>query len=246
MGVTKEQQLAFIEKAAPAAQNGFRTLGKVLPSVAIGMACVECRWGKAGSVKWHSYLGQKVGTGKTATKYWRGKFFRAKTQEEYTVGVHTTITDAFRAYESIEQCFLNYYELLNSKLYARVQAGADYKTQMQQIKAVGYMTSSTEVNSVITIIENHGLTKYDIGEGKVVCVKETNPYKRTATLIRKGDRGDSVRWVQYALKMWGAAIVVDGIFGPKTDAAVRTYQAANGLKVDGIVGPKTIGKMEGK
>lgn len=158
---TREQQIKFITEAIPCAQAAYAIYGKVLPSVAVGMACVECGYGTAGSVRWHSYLGQKVGTGKTATKEWGGKFFTSKTKEEYTIGTHTTINAAFRAYDNMAQCFRNYYELLNTGLYARVQAGVDYKTQMAQIKLCGYMTSSTEVNSVISIIEKFGLTQYD-------------------------------------------------------------------------------------
>jgi peptidoglycan hydrolase-like protein with peptidoglycan-binding domain len=36
-----------------------------------------------------------------------------------------------------------------------------------------------------------------------------------------------------------AQLVVDGIFGPRTAATVRTFQQMNGLAVDGIVGPQT-------
>ena len=41
----------------------------------------------------------------------------------------------------------------------------------------------------------------------------------------------------------GAGLTVDGIFGVKTDGAVRAYQKANALEVDGIVGPKTWGAL---
>ncbi len=34
-------------------------------------------------------------------------------------------------------------------------------------------------------------------------------------------------------------LVVDGILGPKTSAAVRAFQQKAGLKVDGIIGPQT-------
>jgi cell wall-associated NlpC family hydrolase len=59
-------------------------------------------------------------------------------------------------------------------------------------------------------------------------------------LLRKGTRGEDVRWVQRRLQVHdfdpGPA---DGVFGPRTDAAVRAFQRAKGLAPDGIVGPHT-------
>jgi len=49
----------------------------------------------------------------------------------------------------------------------------------------------------------------------------------------------TVRSLQYLLNAHGAHLVVDGVFGARTDAAVRTFQRAHGLVIDGIVGPRT-------
>lgn len=168
MGYTTAQAKAFIKEIAPSAQKAYKELGKVLPSVCIGMAMVESGAGTSKIMrKYNAFLGHKVGSGKTAKKYWNGKFFVARTKEEYTIGTHTVIKDAFRAFDSIEQCVFNFYELLNTSLYKRVLSGVDYKTQMSQIKACGYMTSSTEVNSVISLIDKYDLTKYDTGVAPV-------------------------------------------------------------------------------
>ena len=95
------------------------------------------------------------------------------------------------------------------------------------------MTSSTEVNSVITIIEKYNLTKYDVFE---------NPYTLSADILKKGDRGDSVKWLQFQLNMNGANLVVDGIFGVKTEAAVISYKESKGLL--GIAGSETINSIK--
>lgn len=61
--------------------------------------------------------------------------------------------------------------------------------------------------------------------------------------LRLGARGDDVRTLQRLLSPFEAAeqrvLVVDGIFGPRTDTAVRRFQEVEGLLVDGIVGPRT-------
>lgn len=61
--------------------------------------------------------------------------------------------------------------------------------------------------------------------------------------LRKGARGALVRRLQEALAAHGVAIEADGVFGPKTDAAVRKFQSNEGLTVDGIAGPKTWARL---
>jgi len=227
----------FIERIAPCAQYAFKTLGKVKPSVCIAMACVESGYGTAGSTKYHSYLGHKVGTGKTATKYWNGTFVNLKTQEEYTVGVHTTIVDAFRTYENMQQCVLNFYELLNTGLYSRVKADADYITQMKQIKAVGYMTSSTEVNTVLSIIQKYNLTKYDFNSG-------TPTYPVPTRTLKRGMKGEDVKWLQSELSKRNYSVgEIDGVYGPKTQGAVIDFQTT--IYVDGIASKEIIERLKG-
>lgn len=227
--MTDSQRLAFIEEIAPYAQEAYRTLGKVKPSVCIGMACVESGYGGSKLMyNHHAVLGQKVGTGKTATKYWSKKFFTSKTKEEYTVGTHTIINAAFRAYDDLRQCIFNYYELLNTSLYKKVKADADYQTQMRQIKECGYMTSSTEVNSVLSCIKRFNLAQYD---GPPVV-------ENYLPVLKRGSTGKEVKaWQRYLLTC-GIDIGkcgVDGIYGKDTEYAVLIYQKQKHLPETGII-----------
>ena len=60
--------------------------------------------------------------------------------------------------------------------------------------------------------------------------------------LRTGSRGLDVAKVQVGLDIWGVPgndLVVDGIFGPRTQQAVIAFQGKNHLRTDGVVGPGT-------
>lgn len=66
-----------------------------------------------------------------------------------------------------------------------------------------------------------------------------NPYPVPTRNLKKGCKGQDVLWLQTELVNHGYPLEIDGIFGAKTDDAVRRYQKNNGLLVDGIVGAIT-------
>lgn len=58
-------------------------------------------------------------------------------------------------------------------------------------------------------------------------------------LLRPGLTGEPVRILQEKL-----GVGADGIFGPRTEAALIRYQKENGLSPDGIAGPDTFTAMD--
>jgi len=60
----------------------------------------------------------------------------------------------------------------------------------------------------------------------------------TKLTYRRGDTGQEVRRLQKKIGVAG-----DGVFGRKTQEAVKKYQGDNALAIDGIAGPKTLGSL---
>jgi peptidoglycan hydrolase-like protein with peptidoglycan-binding domain len=58
-------------------------------------------------------------------------------------------------------------------------------------------------------------------------------------LVKEGDSQHPVESVQYLLHQRGHPVTIDGIFGPKTTAAVKAFQVEKKLAQDGEVGPLT-------
>jgi putative chitinase len=61
-------------------------------------------------------------------------------------------------------------------------------------------------------------------------------------ILKKGDNNENVKLMQQKLGIEPAVTN----FGPKTEAAVKAWQAAHGLVADGIVGPATWAKIMGE
>ena len=75
-------------------------------------------------------------------------------------------------------------------------------------------------------------------------VKDQAVEQLTGTL-KAGSSGSQVKVLQNLLNGNGANLEVDGVYGPKTEAAVKDYQTKNNLAVDGMVGPETSGSLTG-
>ena len=61
---------------------------------------------------------------------------------------------------------------------------------------------------------------------------------------KKGDKGEEIKEVQQALLDLGyKAGKADGIYGQKTQDAVKLFQARNGMTVDGKVGQRTLDRL---
>lgn len=242
--VSATQIATFINTIAPLAVEQAKKHGnKIFPSVCIAQAAHETGFG-AGSktmMKYNAPFGIKVGS--SAYRFgtaWKGESYNSRTTEYYGAGA-TEINDNFRAYSSLSDAVEDYFDLLCvASRYKAALNAPDYKACIRAI-APSYATGESQnhaySNAIIKIIETYNLTKYDSGD----ALPFGNPYTRTASVMKSGSRGESVKWLQWELDSKGYPLDIDGIFGAKTEAAVRQFQTD--VFVDGIVGELTLKKL---
>lgn len=94
-------------------------------------------------------------------------------------------------------------------------------------------------NGDILVTKTSGHTVIVLSGAKARTVKEQNPYAEPTNTLKKGSKGNGVKWLQWELNESGANLTVDGDFGSKTLTALKAYQKGHGLTVDGICGQKT-------
>lgn len=95
-----------------------------------------------------------------------------------------------------------------------------------------------------------GRPDYGMKASSVFDIPSTNPttaYELGDRTLKKGDKGDDVEDMQENLIKLGYDLGdddADGKFGSKTDEAVRNFQRSSALEVDGKFGPKSFAAMK--
>lgn len=228
---SNQQCKDFIAKIAPIIQKEAKARGYQVCSPVIAQACCESRYGFSGLAKYNNFFGLKCGSS------WKGASVNMATKEEYTVGTLTSIRDNFRAYPNMEEGVKGYYDFISTKRYANLKSATTPREYLERIKADGYATSSTYVNTNMNYILKHDLTKWDNFNHENVNTTTMSP--SVMPVLKIGSKGDFVTIAQGLLVVLGYKIAIDGIYGEKTKKAVMELQRAKNLACDGIIGPKT-------
>jgi len=83
------------------------------------------------------------------------------------------------------------------------------------------------------------LIRRSVVSGGITTQKESG-----SMMLKIGDHSPDVKTLQENLNKLGhKAGTADGIFGPATDRALKSFQRATGIIVDGIAGPETFAKI---
>lgn len=111
-----------------------------------------------------------------------------------------------------------------------------YRVRKTWADSVSQIGAYSSLDNAKTACDKAGADYYVFDEsGKVVY-----PVATVRPTLKNGSTGEAVKTLQARLNELGYSCgIVDGVFGAKTVAAVKSFQTANGLTADGIVGTQT-------
>ena len=217
----------FLNKTKPMVIADMKKTG-ILASLTGAQAIIESNWGNSGlTQKANNLFGMKG-------KY-NGQSVTMLTTEYYN-GVKKRVYADFRKYPSWADSIADHSDLFNRlSRYKNLRGETDYKKACRYVKEDGYATSPTYTTTLINTIEKYKLYEWD----KEALGIPNTPSRPT---LKKGSKGEAVKALQIFLNLNGYQCgSADGIYGSKTETAVRAFQKAHPEcgTADGIVGVKT-------
>ena len=121
--------------------------------------------------------------------------------------------------------------------------------------ATGWVCQSDGRNTYVKVLSNdQAKSKFKVSGGNLpskavgtftAAERKASAANSDTTYIRENSSGATVSKVQTELKALGYYYgQITGNAGPKTVAAIKSFQGKNGLTADGIAGPQTIAKID--
>lgn len=145
----------FIEYIAPLIQREGFARGYSVVSTTIAQAVIEGACGTSKLARdYHNHFGLKCG------KSWKGASVNMKTGEYYG-GQYTTIKDNFRAYPNDLEGIEGYYNFISVKRYDNLRDARTYRQFAEYLKADGYATSPTYINTLCNTVQKYNLDRFD-------------------------------------------------------------------------------------
>ena len=146
----------FIQKVAEKVRKYAPLYGIGVHSPIIAQAIVESGWGESVlASRYNNYFGLKCGSS------WKGSSVNMATREEYKPGVITNIRDNFRTYEDFDAGIRGYFEFISYSRYSNLKGVTNPREYCEKIKSDGYATSSSYVDTLMKVIQEHNLTRFD-------------------------------------------------------------------------------------
>ena len=149
------QAKQFIGTIGPIIQDYAKERGYKVCSPIIAQACVESGYNTSLlSMKYHNYFGMKCGS------YWKGPSVNLATKEEYNSQL-VSIRDNFRCYPDMVSGVEGYFNFISTNRYANLKDAGTAEEYLKRIKADGYATSSSYVNTCMSVVNRYDLTQFD-------------------------------------------------------------------------------------
>lgn len=163
--------------------------------------------------------------------------------------VRSNVSDANQWAVGVELCYggeINFQEAYKRYVYFWAYLCDKFHWNPQRQIIGHYKLDPTRRSDPINALSQHGISYEEFLSDVQAQLKGIDSLpKRPVLIVARGDRGDKVTKIQQDLKTLGFYEgTIDGIYGPRTEAAVKAFQRKADILVDGIVGPVTAGAIE--
>lgn len=128
---------------------------RVLPSLTVAQAILESNWGNSGlTLASNNLFGMKGSYNGGSILY---------PTKEYVNGKYVSVNATFKKYPTLKDSVVDHAGLFNRLTrYHNILGDTDYKSVCAKVQSDGYATAPTYAQSLIKIIEQYNLSRFDI------------------------------------------------------------------------------------